>query len=193
MSEPSSLYMRVNLTKNQLEAFKNSPLVAPSHYQDWRSWLNTKKFYGQITDAEIQAMNPATSLARSEMRTVGDYVARLLQDAYVGPSQAQYDAPSNTWTLCVMQLSENFKAFILILSILRGIAAYKDLPGEDFILIYPYLWEETPEAHANAYVTITPGSSRLIHEIPGEAINEANQRLGQVMDEFRKSYNDDDL
>ena len=193
MSEPSSLYMRVKLTEKNLNTFKNSPLVAPNHYPDWRPWLSTKKFYGEITDAEIQGMTPSIDAERSAVRSVGEYLALLLQDVYAGPSQSLYDTVSNTWTLCVMGLSENYKDFILALSILRGIEAYKDLAGEDFILIYPYFWKKDPGTFVNAYVTITKDSSQIVNEIPVEAINEANQMLDKLLEEFSKSYNEADL
>src|SRR5262249_49259310 len=173
MSEPSSLYMRVRLTAKNLEAFKNSLLIAPSHYTDWQPWLHTRTYYGEITDAEIQGME------FSEVLSVGEYLSLLLQDVYASPSQARYDIASNTWTLCVMELSENYKDFILVLSILRGIAAYKDTPGEDFIIIYPYLWTDNSEMYVDAYVTLTTGNSQMVNEIPAEAITEANQMLGK--------------
>ncbi len=193
MSEPSSLYVRVRLTEKKFEEFRNSPLVAPNHYNDWRSWLSAKKFYGEITDAEVQAMTPSTEVEGSKVKSVGEYLSLLLQDPYAGPSQSLYDVSSNTWTLCVMGLSENYKDFILALSILRSIEEYKDIAGEDFILIYPYFWEAKPEAFVNAYVTISSGSSRIVNEIPVEAIDEANQALEKLLVEFRKSYKDEDL
>ncbi len=189
MSEPSSLYMRVKLTEKSFETFKNSTPVTPSYYSDWQPWLSAQKFYGQITDAEIQGM----AHYPDNIKSVNDYLSLLLQDVYTRPSHSRYDALSNTWTLCIMGLSENYRDFILALSILRGVEKYKDMADEDFILIYPYFWEEHPEMDANAYVTINTGSSRIVDEIPAEAITEANQALGKMLDEFKSSYNYDDL
>jgi hypothetical protein len=185
--------MRVKLTQESLEVFKASPLAAPSRYSDWRPWLDSKKFHGEITDAEIQSLNPSNEIARFPIHTFGDYLSLLSQDVSAAPVQSRYDTLSNTWTLCVLGLSENYKDFILILALLRGIEQYKDLPGEDFILIYPYFWEENAGASANAYVTLSAGSSRLVDEIPASAIQEANQALGKMLEEFRSSYNEDDL
>lgn len=191
MSEPSSLYMRVHLTAEQLEAFQSSRLMAPRSYDDWQPWLDSKTFHGNITAADIQNLNPSLDAGASDVQSVGEYLSFLLEDAYASPSQANYDATTQTWTLYVMQLSENYNDFIVALSILRGIAAYKDLPGDDFIIIYPYLWAENPGAFAEAYVVVTPGSSRILNQIPADVIHEANQRLGNVLDAFRQSYADD--
>ncbi|MBK8430857.1 MAG: hypothetical protein IPL28_05995 [Chloroflexi bacterium] len=90
-------------------------------------------------------------------------------------------------------LSENYKDFILALSILRGIEKYKDLPEEDFILIYPYLWEEHPENHINAYIVINKGNSQIASEIPTKAVHEANSMLEKMLNDFRSFYNESDL
>src|SRR5262249_29701975 len=148
----------VHVTAEKLQAFHNSRLIAPRSYTDWHPWLDTKTFYSDITAADIQNMDPVHDAGVSDGQSVGEYLAFLLQDAYASPAHAHYDATSQTWILCVMQLSENYNEFILVLSILRGIAAYKDLPDEDFIIIYPYLWVENPGAYVEAYVAITPGS-----------------------------------
>lgn len=189
MSEPSSLYMRVSLTEKNFENFKNSLPVLPNFYNDWLPWLSSKKYYGNITDDEIQKMTHQPD----DVKSVGDYVSFLTQDIYAGPSQSLYDAASNTWTLCIAGLSENYKEFISVLSILRGVEKYKDLPGEDFILIYPYFWLEHPEKYTNAYVVIRNGESRIVNEIPAKAIDEANQALGKMIENFRSSYDDADL
>ena len=49
--------MRVRLTKEQFEAFKNSQLTLPNHYQDWQAWLESKSFYDEISEDDINALN----------------------------------------------------------------------------------------------------------------------------------------
>ncbi len=193
MSEPSSLYMRVHLTAGNLEAFQSSRLRAPSSYSDWLAWLRTRTFYGEITASDIERMDPARDAGAPEIQSVGEYLALLCQDPTASPSQTHYDPATQTWTLCVMQLSENYNDLIVALSILRGVSAYKDLPGDDFILIYPYLWVDHPGDFANAYVTIAPGRSQLAHAIPADSVREADQHLGDVLDAFRRSFPDDML
>lgn len=174
MSEPSSLYVCVTLTQKSFAAFCQSQPVAPHFYKDWQGWLATKKFYGAITDEQIAALSaaPVTSL--------GDYLTSLVQDIYAGPAQSVYDPAANRWTLVVAQLSENFIDFIEALTPLRRVAQYKDLPGEDFILIYPHFWGGEPEA----YLVVTEGNSAFVHNAPAEAIDEASQALQRLYQEF---------
>src|SRR5262245_61939956 len=125
--------------EERFAAFQASRLVPPRQYGDWRAWLGSKRFYGEISNAEIEAM----AHPEGEIR-MGDYLSGLVRQIYLGPAKSDYDPLSKTWTLRVMQCSENYLDFILILSVLRAVASYKDLHGDDFILIYPYLWGGAP-------------------------------------------------
>ena len=58
MSEPSSLCLRVRLSEPKFAAFMHSPLVSANAYSDWQAWLSSQKFYGEITDAEIERISP---------------------------------------------------------------------------------------------------------------------------------------
>jgi hypothetical protein len=177
MSEPSSLYLRVRLSEAALEAYKQSQPSTPSRYTDWQPWLVTKTYNGQITDADIAALNFAND------KTCGAYVAAWSGDVYAGPAASHYDSATQTWTLVIAGCSENYREFIEILSVLRGVAVYKDVPGEDFILIYPYFWGGAPEA----YLVLTQGASRFEQTIPPEALAEADARLQGLYDEVMAS------
>jgi hypothetical protein len=62
----------------------------------------------------------------------------------------------------------------------NAVAAYKDLPGDDVILIYPFLWGGEPEA----YLRIAEGSSHFAPQAPGEVIAEADACFRQLCDEY---------
>jgi len=173
MSEPSSLYLRVRLSEAALEAYKQSQPLAPNRYTDWRPWLETKTYHGQIADDDIAALRFADD------KTCGAYVSAWSGDIYAGPAASRYDPATQTWTLVIAGCSENYREFIEILSILRGVAVYKDLPGEDFILIYPYFWSGAPEA----YLVLAQGTSRFEQAIPPGALAEADARLQGLYDE----------
>lgn len=183
MSEPSSLYARVRLTERALTAFYASAPALPSQFDDWRPWLASKHYYGEITDAEIEQMT------QSEAASVGEMLALWLEQPTPGPSQVQYDPLTQTWTLGLLECSENYYDFILVLSWLRAIARFKDLPGDDFIVIHPYIWGGPPEA----YVAVTVGSSTLHDDIPPTVLAEAEAGLRQIFDALASAYSDADL
>lgn len=197
MSEPSSLYMRVKLSEDGLSAFKTSPLAPPRAYNDWHDWLKSRKFTGKITAGDIRTMEPptaadlaatanrvatasgqaGTAVASSKAPTVDDYLASMLANPQMGPSRVHYDSISNLWTLAIAQCSENMREYIEILSILRAVAKFKDMPGDDFILIFPYLWGGTP----NAYVAIEQWYSHVLTVAADFAITEANLAVGTLL------------
>jgi hypothetical protein len=183
MSEPSSLYARIRLTESALAAFYASAPALPSQFDDWRPWLASKHYYGEIKDAEIQQMT------QSEAASVGEMLALWLQQPIPGPSQVHYDPLTQTWTLGLLECSENYKDFILVLSWLRAIALFKDLPGDDFIVIHPYIWGGPPEA----YVVVTLGSSTLRDDVPPTLLAEVNAGLQRIYDTLASAYSDNEL
>lgn len=187
MSEPSSLYARVRLTPAAFAAFQASSRVLPNAYHDWRGWLDRQQYYGSISDDQItSATHPENG------STVGAYLAEpsTLQEFGLG---SHYDAATQTWLFRLIECSENYVDFLLILSVLRAVAHYKDLPAngatDDFILIYPFLWG----GDANAYVVITAGASSFRTDIPPTAIQEANASFTRLYEALRAQVNLDDL
>lgn len=188
MSESSSLYARVQLTESALHAFLESKPALPRQYHDWREWLSSKQYYGEISDASIQAME------HIEGTTVGNTLALWLQKPYEGLGQASYDAATQRWILGLLDCLENYKDFILVLSLLRAISHYKDLPGDDFILIYPYMGGGTPEAYVpKVYVIVSQGRTLLASEVPDAVREEADAGLSRIREALASSFSKDDL
>ncbi len=177
MSEPSSLYLRLTLTEAALEAYKRSRPQPPRAYSDWQGWLATAHFNGSIGDDRI-----ATSEFPTD-KTCGDYI-NLWVDSPVSIPGSRYDAVTQTWTLIIASCSENYFEFIEILSVLRSVDRYKNLPDEGFILIWPYFWGGAPEA----YLVIDQGSSRLELNIPPAAVTEADAQIKVLHDAIMGSY-----
>lgn len=183
MSEPSSMVARVRLSESALAAFKESVPALPSQFQDWQPWLANRTYYGNITDAEIQSMT------QDNIATVEKMLEVWLGAPQMNNGREQYDAATQTWTFGILQCSENYYDFIEALSWLREIARYKDLPGEDSILIFPYLWGGSPEA----YLVITSGGSHFSDEIPEEVMEQASAEMAEILDELERKFSTEDL
>lgn len=183
MSEPSSLYARVRLSAPALRAFVESRPARPAAYGDWRGWLDRASFHGTISDADIAATEASAE------PSVRAYLDELCRPVINEPSRERYDPVTQTWTLAVLQYSENYGDYIDILTIIRAIAAHKDLPGEDVILIHPFLWGGEPEA----YLRIVEGASHFAQQVPGEVIAEADACFRQLCDEYADGIDLDTL
>ena len=187
MSEPSSLYARVRLTASAFAAFQASPLTLPGAYTDWHVWLDGQRYYGQISDDQI-----ATAAHPEPANTVGAYLAETAAMSAFGLG-SHYDPVTETWLFRLIECSENYIDFLLILSVLRAVAHYKDLPADpandDFILIYPFLWGGAP----NAYVVITSGTSYFGATIPPTAIQEADASFTALYEALRAQVDLDEI
>ncbi len=174
MSEPSSLYLRVSLTESALEAFRQSGPKPPSAYNDWLAWLASKQFYGAIDAARIAEITyPAGT-------TCGSYVAECVNHPDTLPTLDHYDPASQTWTLIIGMFSENYFDFIELLTVLRNITDFKDLPGEGAILLWSYFWG----VETNAYLVIGQGASRFEDQVPPAVQTEANALLKSLVDQM---------
>lgn len=187
MSEPSSLYARVRLTPAAFAAFQASTLALPREYSDWRAWLDGQRYHGSISDERIGA---ATHPGNEQ--TVGEYLALATTMPGLGDGSS-YDPATQTWLFRLIECSENYFDFLLILSVLRAVALYKDLPSapttDDFILIYPFLWGGAAEA----YLVISAGGSHFSHEIPATAIQEADDSFNALYQAISAQVNLDEL
>jgi len=187
MSEPSSAYARVRLSKAAFAAFLASVPARPNQYPDWIAWLATSSYSGTLTQADIDQMG-YDDYDRDKISSVGAILDLWLNAPHFSVGESRYDNETQTWTFGNLDGSENYRDFIVFLTILRGVAYFKDLPGEDFILIFPFFWGGPPEA----YVLITPGSSRLVAEAPEAAEAEATEHLQKIYETLQSAYSDSD-
>lgn len=185
MSEADSLYVRVSLSEPGFAAFRQSPLSRPRNYGDWLPWLATRAYVGEkIGQADIEAMDFL------EYASVGDYLDSLVADTFFGRQTARslHHPSTNRWTLLVMQFSDNYNDFIEALAALRAVAQFKDMPGQDFILIFPYFaapFDISPnrDVDEKTYLSVGHGTSALAAQTPAEAIQEAESAMKDFYDE----------
>src|SRR6476660_7511369 len=128
MSEPNSSYARVRLSEAAFSAFLASTPARPSQYTDWIPWLATRNYSGAISQAEIEQMDSVYE-GEKGLLSVGAVLDVWLNAPHFNVGESRYDGETHTWTFGNLEGSENYKDFIYFLSILRGVAQYKDLPG----------------------------------------------------------------
>lgn len=140
MSEPSQLYARVRLSRPRLEEFLAGVFPDPSDDADVLAWLSSALYYGDRYTPQLIRERLASQT------TVGAWVDWLTEPASHGfamPSRNGYDDESQTWTLAVLDFSENYDDYLAAVAAFRTIAKYKDLAGDDGFLIFGYLFEES--------------------------------------------------
>lgn len=138
MSEPCQLFARVRLTRAELDRFFNSPFPDAAADAAILDWLANASYYGErYTPDSIRERLRGLS-------TVGEWIEDLVEPAvgFFMPCASGYDDATQTWTLAVLDFSENYDDFIAAIGAFRAIATFKDLPGDgDGMLIYGYMHE----------------------------------------------------
>jgi hypothetical protein len=182
VSEPRSLYARVTLGAAALAAWRAAPVGRATDWDDWMPWLAVQSYSGpRMTPADIAAIARRPD---PRLRTNGDWI-----DAVAGfGARAAYDAATQRWALMVIEYSENYREYIEALAVLRGAARFKDRPGDDFVLIFPYMWGYPGGVGAG----IGQGSSTLWGPLPGAAVAEASAALQALYEDARRRFNRDD-
>ena len=147
------------------------------------AWLAKASYYGDpYTPESIRERVGGDA-------TIGDWVHGLTTPAAFGlvmPSSVGYDDKTQTWTAAVLDFSENYDDYIAAVAVFREIAKYKDLPGDDGLLIYGFLFENEAVAVA---LRIEMGASHFLAESATESlVSEANAAMTTLTAEGAASY-----
>jgi hypothetical protein len=180
MSEPSQLYACVRLSRERLDEFLNSAFPDPSGDAEVLDWLAGAEYYGERYTPEL-----LRERVLSDSTTVGAWVDWLMAPAPYGfpmPARNSYDDATHTWTLAALDFSENYDDFAKAVAIFREAARYKDLPGDDGLLIYGYMF--TNNNRVEVALRLQMGTSQFLDESASAAlVAEANVVMEELMAE----------
>jgi hypothetical protein len=133
MSELDSLYLRVHLTKHAYEKYMASQAADARDFSDSMPWLSKARMHGPgFVPERINEIGRA-----SRKLSVSEEISHWA-NGFAGSSL--YDESTETWRFCIFQLAENYEDFLDFLPTVRAVCWFKDRPGIDFILLYPYFW-----------------------------------------------------
>jgi hypothetical protein len=178
MSEPNQLYGRIHISRERLDAFLASRFPDAAADAGLLEWLEGAEYYGE-------RYTPALIGERVDVDgTVGEWVDDVTEPATHGivmPSSNVYDGTTQTWTLAVLDFSENYDDYIAAVAVFRAVAAYKDLPSDDAFLIYGYLFEGGAVAAA---LRIRAGEATFVPEDDAAAfVAEADEAMEALVEE----------
>lgn len=162
MSEPSSFFMKVTITKEAKEKYLRYKLRDIQPYTDWLDWLSNKRYYGTITEEDL---NPAYYGSG----TIESYI-----DQWVGFPRTfgfnEYDEERQVWTVSLYEFSENFIEYINFVSVFRHLQNYIEESSSGFVLVHSYIWGDIED---DFLVQILPNKSVILDDIPKENMREA--------------------
>lgn len=159
MSEPNQLYARVHISRPKLDEFLASPFPDPSGDDAVLQWLSEAQYYGpRYTPETIREQ------VVSGRTTIAEWVDELMGPGAWGfpmPAANDYDDATQTWTLGVIDFSENYDDYTAAVAVFRAIAKVKDLDGDDGLLIYGCIFENDA---VNVALRVERGSSEFLDE-----------------------------
>lgn len=174
MSEPSTLYARFTVTPEEHAAFLSAAPVSPTAFADWQDWFDTRRMYG---DGRVKPED----LVGDGSPTVGAALQGWA-DGEWNAMRSDYDEATGRLRIVILQLTENYGEMIAVLAPLRGAARHNDPGADDFVLVYPYLWEPAP--HFNAYLTFGGGASRFVETPPAAHKAEADAYISALLEQL---------
>nr|WP_315245226.1 hypothetical protein [uncultured Albidiferax sp.] len=176
MSERHSLYVRVHLSKRAYQKYMDSPCANAGDFGDWMAcFAGVALSGGPLTAARVAEYarrgGPEVS--------VGTFVAQWCAEPE-NAATSRYDEATETWQFCVLQFSENYGEFLEFLPSMRAACFFKDRPGDDFLVVYPFIWDT---GHTVCF-HIDLGHSRFQSDFPPCWHAEAHAELGALMDDL---------
>jgi len=160
MSEPSSLVVRAHLPPEAYERFLAS-LVAPvHHFNDWQQ-INAKFDMAWLEKIHYEPMLHVRDWLHGFTRPPKDWPKELQMFA-IANTHVVYDSKQQCLHIDVLEFSENLIEYVEALNVLRQLAHFKETPNsDDFILIYPYLWNNT-SGYIDVGIELSAGHSRIL-------------------------------
>lgn len=154
MSEPSSLFARISIGKENLETFLSSTPKKPYLDNSWINWWNSRQMVNPhpLTPEDLYAYNDISNKAILEgwqkVKSTGTFY--------------DYDAAAQRLNLGIIFFSENFGEMIPMLAFLFDLAAYKTDNPDDFAIVYPFFWEDQ---HLDVWISFYGKNALLDHEL----------------------------
>lgn len=181
MSELSSLYIKVPISKEQLQKFKKSRPVAPALNSNWTNWWDSREMYNKQPLQVVQSYHA---------ESYGQVIEEIIDERFTG-AQETYDEQTKTWYFMVLQFSENYHEIIPMISMLKDLANYLEPNAKGLAILYDFMWDrlelmfEVNYQDKEAKLT----TAHRIGEVDAQEMEEAN-RLMESWQQFLASQYD---
>ncbi len=132
MSEPSSLFARINIKKHKLDEFFKSKPEQSKLDDNWLKWWNSKAMYGnpELTQAAIRAYDDSTN----------EGIINAWKDMEQSFTFSDYDLENEIWHFGIIEFTDNYFEMIPALVFLKSVSIFKEKNPDDFAIIYDYFW-----------------------------------------------------
>ncbi|GKX56567.1 hypothetical protein SOASR030_26790 [Leminorella grimontii] len=179
MSEPSSFFLHVHITEENLEQYFASPAKDVADYTDWTAWFSEKKrMYGDPVKMlnELKGCNAGSSRDN------------------IYAEHINYDKEKQILTMDHIFLGENFGIYMPLTTCLRGLESYiTPATQNNFLVIYPYWWGGGAQGlspETSIYLEFADGHSHLLSKTREENIAIAQAFFDEYGEELARELYD---
>lgn len=179
MSELSSLFVKVKITKNQFENFLSSSPQKPELNNNWLAWWESRNMYSKM------------DLTTEWLRAYNDANNKSALDGWLDAQQAfafsDYDEASEEWRLGIIFFSENYLEMLPMFAFVISLEKYISESTDNLAIVYPFFWGDS---HVSAYINFEEGIASFNNKIQTtadvnpEILNSVTAYLSKKWDEL---------
>ncbi|MDH7796084.1 MULTISPECIES: hypothetical protein [unclassified Beijerinckia] len=163
MSEPDAAFLKLQIGREPLVRWLDSPTPLASTWQDWRS-LGGQWYFGgdvkdiqQASDAELKEVIDDCD-ARLGKQTNRSALRGILKSAEAPHlSRSAYDAKAREYVVGSLTYSENLMDFVVFLTVARGAAVFLQSDDYGIAVLHNYIWGDENERITQAALRLGPG------------------------------------
>jgi hypothetical protein len=181
MSELSSLYCKVKITKPQLEKFLGSIPEKPELNDNWLKWWDSRQMYSKM------------ELTAEHLSAYNDNNNQEIIDGRMQYKQAMafsdYNETTEEWQWGMMFFSENYLEMLPMFAFIISMEKYVSESSENTAVVFPFFWGDTG-VHAFIYFenekAILSPTVQTTADINSDLLQQITKYLNKKWDDLSK-------
>ncbi|MEN2402123.1 hypothetical protein GKZ90_0020200 [Flavobacterium sp. MC2016-06] len=181
MSELSSLYCKVKITKSQLENFLSTSPEKPELNNNWLDWWESREMYSKM-DLTIE-------LLRSYTNDNNQDILKDWQEYKESLAFSDYDETAEEWHWGMIFFSENYIEMLPMFAFIISMENYLSESSENIAVVFPFFWGDS---NVHAFITFEDNKAilstkiRTTDDVNPALLDKAKEYLNKKWDDLSK-------
>lgn len=178
MSELSSLYCKVKISKIQLEKFLNTNIEKPELNKNWTDYWDSREMYSK------------SALTQEQLYTYKNNTNQEVLDDWMNYREAMafsdYDEVNEEWHWGMMFFSENYTEMIPMFAFILSLEKHVSESPENGAIVFPFFWGDDD---VSAFIYFENGKGILSPKV--QTLKDADLQFVELSKEFLNQKWDD--
>lgn len=176
--EQSSVFARINISKEKLNQFLKEKPAVPNFEDGWLDWWDNAEMYDDNTLTQKDVFNYDE---KTNEKVVNFWMKKSRTIPFF-----DYDEKNGIWHFGMLLFSENYNEIIPMLAFLRSIESFREKNDADFIIVYDYFWSDGETYDVMAFLKFQNSKSKFVSDFNNESLTYANNYLDRKYAEIEK-------